>query len=87
MLQAAVLSMGHIYLSHSHPIAIYACPNQSYPMACFPWDSHMNGIPMDMPGKQAIKNKLVTKTDQFCTAQRQIDNHAVLGKKVIFFPE
>ena len=26
------LSMGHIYLSHSHPIAIYACP--------IPWDSH-----------------------------------------------
>jgi len=24
--------MGHIYLSHSHPIAIYACP--------IPWDSH-----------------------------------------------
>jgi len=26
------LSMGHIYLSHSHPIAIDACP--------IPWDSH-----------------------------------------------
>jgi len=33
------LSMGHIYLSHSHPIAIYACP--------IPWDvSH--GIPIGM---------------------------------------
>jgi len=35
------LSMGHIYLSHSHPIAIYACP--------IPWDSHRNDIPMDKP--------------------------------------
>jgi len=26
------LSVGHIYLSHSHPIAIDACP--------IPWDSH-----------------------------------------------
>jgi len=26
------LSMGHIYLSHSHPTAIDACP--------IPWDSH-----------------------------------------------
>jgi len=26
--------MGHIYLSHSHPIAIYACP--------IPRDSHYN---------------------------------------------
>ena len=35
----AGLSMGHIYLSHSHPIAIYACP--------IPWDvSH--GIPIGM---------------------------------------
>jgi len=34
------MSMGHIYLSHSHPIAIYACP--------IPWDvSH--GIPMGIP--------------------------------------
>jgi len=24
--------MGHFYLSHSHPIAIYACP--------IPWDPH-----------------------------------------------
>jgi len=33
------LFMGHIYLSHSHPIAIYACP--------IPWDvSH--GIPIGM---------------------------------------
>jgi len=31
--------MGHIYLPHSHPIAIYACP--------IPWDvSH--GIPIGM---------------------------------------
>ena len=36
------VSMGHIYLSHSHPIAIYACP--------IPWDvSHRNDIPMDKP--------------------------------------
>jgi len=28
----AGLYMGHIYLSHSHPISIYACP--------IPWDSH-----------------------------------------------
>ena len=41
--------MGHIYLSHSHPIAIYACPNQSQPMGRFPWDSHRNDIPMDKP--------------------------------------
>jgi len=34
------LSMGHIHLSHSHPIAIYACP--------IPWDvSH--GIPIGIP--------------------------------------
>jgi len=42
----AGLSMGHIYLSDSHPIAIYACP--------IPWDvSHgipnRNDIPMDKP--------------------------------------
>jgi len=37
--QYAGLSMGHIYLSHYHPIAIYACP--------IPWDvSH--GIPIGM---------------------------------------
>jgi len=30
------LSMRHIYLSHSHPIAIYACPNPSHPMGRFP---------------------------------------------------
>jgi len=37
--------MGHIYLSHSHPIAIYACP--------IPWDvSH--GIPMDKPVNFAL---------------------------------
>ena len=33
------LSLGHIYLTHSHPVAIYACP--------IPWDvSH--GIPIGM---------------------------------------
>jgi len=41
------LSMGHIYLSHSHPIAIYACPIPPHPMGRFPWDSHKNPIPMD----------------------------------------
>jgi len=41
--------MGHIYLSHSHPIAIYACPISSHPMGHFPWDSHRNDIPMDKP--------------------------------------
>jgi len=34
--------MGHIYLSHSHPIAIYACPIPSH--GTFP-------IPMDKPAK------------------------------------
>jgi len=34
--------MGHIYLSHSHPIAIYACPIPSHPMGRFPWDSQRN---------------------------------------------
>jgi len=33
--------MGHIYLSHSHPIAIYAC--------FIPRDVS-RGIPMDKPG-------------------------------------
>jgi len=42
--------MGHIYLSHSHPIAIYACPISSHPMGRFTWDSHRNDIPMDKPG-------------------------------------
>jgi len=37
--ELAGLSMGHIYLSHSHPIAIYACPISS----------HRNDIPMDKP--------------------------------------
>jgi len=37
------LSMGHIYLSHSHPIAIYACPVPSH--GTFPF-SH--GIPITM---------------------------------------
>jgi len=41
--------MGHIYLSHSHPTAIYACPISSQPMGRFPWDSHRNDIPMDKP--------------------------------------
>jgi len=41
--------MGHIYLSHSHPIAIYACPIPSHPMGHFPWDSHRNDIPMNKP--------------------------------------
>jgi len=31
------------------------------------------------------KNKLVTKTDQFCTAQLQIENRAVLAKAIAFF--
>jgi len=34
--------MGHISLSHSHPIAMYAWGR-------FPWDSHRNDIPMDKP--------------------------------------
>jgi len=41
MSEFAGLSMGHIYLSHSHPIAIYACPVSShgtFPMG-FPWTS------------------------------------------------
>jgi len=42
--------MGHLYLSHSHPIAIYACHIPSLPMGRFPWDSHRNPIPMDKPG-------------------------------------
>jgi len=42
-----VLSIGLIYLSHSHPIAIYACPIPSH--GTFPIDSHRNDIPMDMP--------------------------------------
>jgi len=39
------LSMGHIYLSHSHPIAIYACPiprdvSHGIPRGMtFPWTS------------------------------------------------
>jgi len=45
----SVLSMGLIYLSHSHPIAIYACPVPSHSMGRFPWDSHRNDIPMDKP--------------------------------------
>jgi len=44
----ARLSMGHIYLSHSHPIAIYAHPISSHPRdvshgipigMTFPWTS------------------------------------------------
>jgi len=35
------LAMGGIYLSHSHPIAIYTYP--------IPWDFHRNDIPMDKP--------------------------------------
>jgi len=35
--------MGHIYLSHSHPIAIYACPilsHGTFPIGMtFPWTS------------------------------------------------
>jgi len=38
--------MGHIYLSHSHPITIYACPILSHPMGRFPWDSYGNDIPI-----------------------------------------
>jgi len=38
--QYAGLSMKHIYLSHYHPLAIYACPISSHPMGRFPWDSH-----------------------------------------------
>jgi len=45
----AGLSMGHICLSHFHPIAIYACPISSQPMGRFPWDSYRNDIPMDKP--------------------------------------
>ena len=45
----AGLSMGHICLSHSHPIAIYTCPSSSHPMGRFPWDSHRNDILMDKP--------------------------------------
>jgi len=37
--EVAGLSIGHIYLSHSHPIAIYACP--------IPWDVS-RGIPIGM---------------------------------------
>jgi len=35
---------------------------------------------------QAIPNKLVTKTDQFCTTptQRQIVNRAVLANAIVF---
>jgi len=39
------LSMGHIYLSHSHS---NSCLSQ--PMGRFPWDSLRNDIPMDKPG-------------------------------------
>jgi len=48
--------MGHIYLSHSHPIAIYACPIPFH--GRFPWDSHRNGIPMDMPGHRSSSEPL-----------------------------
>jgi len=41
--------MGHICLSHSHPIAIYACPVPSPSMGRFSWDSHRNDILMDKP--------------------------------------
>jgi len=41
--------MGHIYLSHSHPIAIQPMPVPSHPMGRFPWDSHRNLIPMVKP--------------------------------------
>ena len=34
-------------MTHSHPIAIYACPISSHSMGRFPWDSHRNDIPMD----------------------------------------
>jgi len=30
VVENAGFSMGHIYLSHSHPIAIYACPIPSH---------------------------------------------------------
>jgi len=40
------LSMGHVYLSHSHPIAICAHP--------IPWDSHRNDIPMDKPADRSL---------------------------------
>ena len=56
------LSMGHIYLSHSHPIAICACPipwdgshgipiGMTFPWTSlrFPWDSHWNDITMNKP--------------------------------------
>jgi len=33
---------------------------------------------------QALKDKLVTKTDQFCTAQRQIENRAAIAKAIAF---
>ena len=49
------LSMGHIYLSHSHPLAIYACPISSHPTRRFPWDSHRNDIPMDKPGDFTVQ--------------------------------
>jgi len=29
-----------------------------------------------------IKNKLLTKTDQFCTAQQQIEKRSVLAKRL-----
>jgi len=42
------LSMGHIYLSHSRPIAIYAYP--------IPLDvSHRNDIPIDKPENVTVR--------------------------------
>ena len=49
-LKSPGLSMGHIYLSHSHPTAIYACRIPSRPMGRFPLDSDRNDISMDKPG-------------------------------------
>jgi len=56
------LSMGHIYLSHSHPIAIYACP---IPWDVSPWDSHRNDIPMDKPADSNIHPAISCITASF----------------------
>jgi len=54
--------MGHIYLSHSHPIAIYACPiswdvSHGIPIGMtFPWTSLVKALRGSLALTLSIKN-------------------------------
>jgi len=65
--------MGHIYLSHSHPIAIYACPIQC---------DVSHGIPTGM----TFPWTSLRKRDHSCLQNMLADTFSPTGTGLIMFP-